>query len=152
MAAHTLFTLGYEKRTLPEFISLLERAGIAVLVDVREVAWSHKPGFSKTTLRTALENAGIEYVHAAFAGNPKRFRSAAASPEECLALYASYLDQSARILADFELLIGEIIRSGRRACIICFERNADDCHRGVLAARWQRGGKRRVEHLATARQ
>lgn len=146
----TLFTLGYEKRTLAEFISLLHGAAIDVLIDVREVAWSHKPGFSKSALREALQNAGIEYVHAAFAGNPKRFRSRATSPEECLALYASHLDRSAQILANLERLIGEAIRRGQRVCITCFERDADDCHRGVLASRWQRNGRRRVEHLATA--
>jgi hypothetical protein len=34
--AQILFTLGYEKRSLPEFISLLRGAEIDLLVDVRE--------------------------------------------------------------------------------------------------------------------
>ena len=60
----TLFTLGYEQRTIEEFVRMLEDAGVGVLVDVRETPWSHKPGFSKRGLAEHLEAAGIEYVHA----------------------------------------------------------------------------------------
>ncbi len=47
LTAPTLFTLGYQQRSLDEFVALLLEASIDVLVDVRETAWSHKPGFSK---------------------------------------------------------------------------------------------------------
>jgi uncharacterized protein (DUF488 family) len=60
---------------------------VDVLVDVRETAWSHKPGFSKRGLEGALRVHGIAYVHARFAGNPKGLRVGAASHEECLRLY-----------------------------------------------------------------
>ena len=53
----SLYTLGYEKRTLREFIAILTEAEIEILVDVRETAWSHKPGFSKGLFRSALKRA-----------------------------------------------------------------------------------------------
>jgi uncharacterized protein (DUF488 family) len=31
----------------------------------------------------------------------------------------------------------------------CFERHPEDCHRSILADRWQQRGRRRVQHLAT---
>jgi uncharacterized protein (DUF488 family) len=71
-----LYTIGYEKRSLAEYLALLREHRIAVLVDVRETPWSHKPGFSKAPLAAALEADGIEYLHAAFAGNPKWLRDA----------------------------------------------------------------------------
>ena len=43
-----LCTIGYEKRSLDEYIDLLLANGVEVVLDVRETAWSHKPGFSKT--------------------------------------------------------------------------------------------------------
>ena len=55
-----LYTLGYEKRSLGEFVQLLLDSEIDVLIDVREKAWSHKPGFSKTAFSVALANAGIQ--------------------------------------------------------------------------------------------
>jgi uncharacterized protein (DUF488 family) len=106
----TLFTLGYQKRDLEEFIDLLRTASINVLVDVRETPWSHKPGFSKGALSDALAAAGIDYVHAKFAGNPKRLRADAHTHEECLALYRSFLAQEEMLVVRFDTLIPAPLR------------------------------------------
>jgi uncharacterized protein (DUF488 family) len=143
----TLFTLGYQQRTLGEFLGFLHDARVDVLVDVRETAWSHKPGFSKGALRSALEAQGIAYVHASFAGNPKRIRTGAESHEDCLRLFATYLDGNVVILEMFDELVGRLLDVGKRVCLACYERHPDDCHRGILAARWEAGCARHVEHL-----
>jgi len=145
---NTLFTIGYEQRSLDEFVELLLEAKIDVLIDVRETAWSYKRGFSKSPLTTALTAVGIEYIHASFAGNPKPFRAVASSHAECLSLFAGYLDESADILGAFELLIQSVHAEGRRACLTCYERHPGDCHRGILAERWAAHQRRRVVHLA----
>lgn len=145
---HTLFTLGYQQRTIDEFTSILRDSGIDVLVDVRETAWSHKPGFSKGALQRALESNGIEYVHAQFAGNPKWLRANAGSHRECLDWYSWYLGEHDEIVPAFEALVAPYLGKGKRVCVTCFERHADDCHRAILAAEWQERGARRVEHLA----
>jgi uncharacterized protein (DUF488 family) len=145
----TLFTLGYEKRTVEEFVSLLLAAQIDVLVDVRETAWSHKPGFSKAAFSRHLVSAGIEYLHAPFVGNPKWLRSEASTHEECLAWYAWYLDSHAELVEYFDAVSAGLLRAGKRICITCFERHADDCHRSILAERWRQRGRRVVTHLAT---
>jgi uncharacterized protein (DUF488 family) len=145
----TLFTLGYEKRDLDEFIGILQAASIDALVDVRETPWSHKPGFSKTPLSSAVGNAGMQYVHAKFAGNPKRLRTQANSHNEALALYRDFLAQHTKLMDDFDTLVGELQTRGKRVCVMCFERNPDECHRSVLADLWRQRGGRTVEHLAT---
>ena len=124
-----LYTLGYEKRTLDQFIAILATSSIDIVVDVRETAWSHKPGFSKRQFRSALEDAGIEYVHANFAGNPKWLRSNAESHAECLEWYGWYIQHFVEIVDAFEALVGPSVREGKRVCLTCFERHADDCHR-----------------------
>lgn len=144
----TLFTMGYEKRTLDEFLSLLQRAKIDVVVDVRETPWSHKPGFSKRSLQAALLTVGIQYEHAVFAGNPKRIRARATSATECLSAYKDYLTQEHAVLDSFENLIGQHIAIGKRVCIICFERHPMECHRSVLADTWKGRKRRRIHHLA----
>jgi len=143
----TLFTLGYEKRTIEEFIRLLKAAGVDVLMDVRETAWSHKPGFSKTSFTEHLAAAGIEYVHARFAGNPKTLRTRASSHRQCLALYDAYIDAEHAILEQFEDLVNIFHTLGKRVCITCFERHPDDCHRGIIARKWEKRGRRSVYHL-----
>lgn len=145
----TLYTIGYEKRTIDEFLELLEDAGIGALIDVRETAWSHKPGFSKTAFAAALATAGIEYVHAPFAGNPKQLRDAAPDHAACLDAYRSYLRQNAAIVGKLDELIRPYLSEGVNVCIACFERHADDCHRSILGEAWCREGRRSVKHLAT---
>ena len=145
-----LLTIGYQKRSIDEFVALALAAGVDVLVDVRETAWSHKPGFSKTSFAIALEAAGIEYVHAAFAGNPKFLRDSAQNHADCLSLYAWYLDEHTEVVDTFEDLVASIFRDGKRAALTCFERHSDDCHRSILAERWaaRAKGEREVTHLA----
>jgi uncharacterized protein (DUF488 family) len=145
----TLFTLGYQQRSLDEFVSILVESRIGVLVDVRETAWSHKPGFSKNALRAALAARGIEYIHADFAGNPKWLRANADSHRECLEWYSWYLGEFDEIVPAFEQLLAEQLREGKRVCVTCFERHADDCHRAILAEKWRARGARKVKHLAT---
>lgn len=145
-----ILTLGYQQRTLEEFVAIAREEGVEVLIDVRETAWSHKPGFSKAALTAALEEAGIQYVHASFAGNPKWLRVNAESHRECLEWYEWYLDEFGEVLDAFEMLVAELLSSGKKAALTCFERHADDCHRSILAARWMaRGAARSVRHLAT---
>ena len=144
----TLFTLGYEKRTIDEFIRILLDNRINVLIDVRETAWSHKRGFSKEAFRAALADAGIEYVHAEFAGNPKWLRREADSHAQCLDWYRWYLGEFEEILEAFTQLVDQFLSRGKRVCITCYERHARDCHRSILAAQWQAAGSRAVEHLA----
>lgn len=146
----TILTLGYQQRSLKEFVALARECGVDVLIDVRETAWSHKPGFSKGALENALAEAGIEYVHAPFTGNPKWLRENAATHAECLDWYAWYLDEFREVLEGFELLVGEILNEGKSLALTCFERHADDCHRSILAGRWAaRGALRKVAHIGT---
>jgi uncharacterized protein (DUF488 family) len=144
----TLFTLGYEKRSLSDYLAILREAEIEVIVDVRETAWSHKPGFSKTALSHALENAGIEYVHAAFAGNPKWLRREATSHRECIENFSLYLATMPPIVDRLGEVIAEVGVAGRSIALTCFERHHGDCHRSILADAWAAEGYRSVEHLA----
>lgn len=143
-----LYTLGYEKRTIEEFIEILRRAKVDTLIDVRDVPWSHKRDFAKSKLDEHMAHAGMRYLHAGFAGNPKRLRTQGATTEELLGRYERHLDENPEIVARFRELTAELEDEGRSVCIMCFERDPRDCHRSVLAARWK--GRRRglrVENL-----
>jgi uncharacterized protein (DUF488 family) len=102
-----LCTIGYEKRSLDEYIDLLLTHGVEIVLDVRETAWSHKPGFSRSALAAGLEAAGIAYEHLRIAGNPKWLREAAGSHSECLELYRSYVDHHPEVLESLSAALRE---------------------------------------------
>ena len=142
-----LFTLGYEKRSLEEFLALLRHERIDVVVDVRDVPWSHKPGFSKRPLSEAVAGAGLEYVHAGFAGNPKALRKTARDNDEAIRLYAKHLKEHPDILSRMDAVLDPLLATSRRPCLVCFERDPRDCHRSVLARVWAARGDAAVCHL-----
>ena len=121
-----------------------------MLVDVRDVAFSHKPGFSGGPLRDALATRGIGYVHAQFAGNPKWLRESSESIPEALDFYRWYLDEFPEVVDAFDAAIAELHAGRKSAAIMCFERAPAECHRTIIAERWaKRARGRRVVHLAT---
>ena len=65
-----LFTVGYQGRTLPQFVKLLREQDITLLVDVRERPVSRKRGFSALPLSEALRKVGIGYESDRQLGNP----------------------------------------------------------------------------------
>jgi uncharacterized protein (DUF488 family) len=127
-----LFTVGYQLRPPEDLLAHLSKAGVDVVIDVRETAWSHVPAYRSSTLARALAAKGIQYVHAQFAGNPKRLRDAAESHEECLELYREYLEENPDIALQFADLLRELGKQNLRGCLLCYERHPDDCHRHLL--------------------
>jgi hypothetical protein len=77
--AKKLFTIGYEQTPATAVLDELQRAGVKLLVDVRAIASSRRPGFSKTQLAAGLDARGIGYVHLRGLGTPKNGRLAARS-------------------------------------------------------------------------
>src|SRR5258706_1112767 len=77
--ARKLFTIGYEQTPPKSVLDEIEQAGVKLLVDVRAVTSSRRPGFSKNQLAAGLDERGIAYVHLAGLGTPKEGRLAARS-------------------------------------------------------------------------
>jgi uncharacterized protein (DUF488 family) len=128
--APTLFTIGYQRRSVEELIHELVSAGVERLVDVRELPLSRRPGFSKTALGDALRAAGIEYVHVKALGNPKpnRERYWAGDIEGGAAVYRKHLNNGSRsALVELGDSLGDA-----QACLLCFERDHTECHRDVI--------------------
>src|ERR1700709_1764502 len=53
-----LFTIGYEKAGFVAFIATLRRAGVATVIDVRDLPLSRRAGFSKRQLAAGAGEAG----------------------------------------------------------------------------------------------
>lgn len=132
-----VYSLGYQLRNLDEFVALLQEAGVSVVVDVRETAWSRKPGFSKNALSAGLANAGIQYQHWPQAGNPKNLRTEAASHLAILQAYDAHLSQQPATVEVVAGALNQLLAEGHTPCLVCYERHPDDCHRSILLRHWQ---------------
>lgn len=129
----TLFTIGYQSTTVPNFLSTLTSAGVTLLVDVRAVAMSRRPGFAKSALRANLDTVGISYLHLRQLGTPSDGRVAARAGrhEE---MHAIFREQLATAGAQDELhVLADLIRGNQRVAIMCFEADARVCHRTIVA-------------------
>jgi uncharacterized protein (DUF488 family) len=134
---HRLATIGYEGTTVSEFLDTLRGARVELLVDVRAVAMSRRPGFAKTALAANLREAGIEYLHLRKLGTPADGRAAARAGRHD-EMRAIFLKQLATLEAHDELAtLAELVRSGRRVCILCFEADPARCHRRLVATALQ---------------
>ena len=126
-----LFTIGYEGATQDELIDALKRAGVKRLIDVRALPLSRRPGFSKTPLRTALTDHGIDYVHLKAVGTPPAGREAARRGRhaEMAEIYRAQLADPSAIVAAGQMrnLAHEL-----PSALLCFEREPAHCHRQVL--------------------
>lgn len=129
-----LATVGYEKDTQAAVIERLQAAEVRVVIDVRAVASSRKAGFSKTILTASLDAAGIAYVHLQRLGTPKAGRLAARAGrfDEMRQIFEAHLTEPEAQLALAEA--GEIATK-TKAALLCYEADACECHRSIVADR-----------------
>lgn len=144
-----LHTIGYEGTTVAAVVDSLRAAKVALLIDVRAVAASRKPGFSKRQLAAELDAAGIGYLHLQQLGTPKPGRDAvrAGHPERMVPIYQAHM-RGDRPQAELAQAIDLARRA--RACLLCFERDHTTCHRTLVAEMIAAETKQPVTHLAAA--
>ncbi|HKV75659.1 MAG TPA: DUF488 domain-containing protein [Gemmatimonadales bacterium] len=145
-----LASIGYELATPATLIRALKKARVDLLVDVRAVPNSRRPGFSKKALTAACAEAGIEYLHLRGLGTPADGRAAARKGrhEEMHRIYRTQL-KTLEARDDLEIL-DEIVRSKRRACLLCLEASPEHCHRSLIIEEVRKRGRITVEHLDPA--
>ena len=133
MTVRRIFTIGYEQSRPLSVLSALKKAKVQVLVDTRAVAASRKPGFSKRALAASLDEFGIAYLHLQKLGTPADGRAAARAGrmDALWRIYDKHLTTHDAIEAMDELLA--IVTSGKRVCLLCFERDPAHCHRSRIA-------------------
>src|SRR5205085_5171686 len=126
-----IFTIGYEGSTVGEFLAALKKAGIKRVIDVRALPLSRRPGFSKTPLRNALAEAGVEYVHLKALGTPATGRAAARAGrhQDLERIYAGQLELPEAIAQSAQML--ELARE-KPSALLCMEREPAHCHRSLL--------------------
>jgi uncharacterized protein (DUF488 family) len=131
--ASKLFTIGYEQTPSKAVLDELEQAGVKLLVDVRAVVSSRRPGFSKNQLAAGLDERGISYLHLRGLGTPKEGREAARSGkyQALHRIYAKHL-KTPQARQDLDELAALVQQAGP-VCLLCYERDHRHCHRQWIA-------------------
>ena len=126
-----IFTIGYENATMGDFLGALTSAGVERVIDVRAVPNSRRPGFSKTPLRNALAEAGIDYFHLRALGTPADGRAAARAGrhEDLERIYAGQLELPEAIAEGAQMLS---LAEEKPSALLCYERDPQQCHRTLL--------------------
>ena len=106
-----VWNIGYQGRTLEDFLQTLREAGVTVLVDLREKPYSRIAGFSKNVLRTALAKAGIAYK-----GMGAMLGGLTCTPD-------MWVEGCKELAQDAQT---------HAVAIMCLERDASKCHRRKL--------------------
>lgn len=128
----TLFTLGYEGASLADCIAALAAAGVTLVIDVRELPLSRKPGFSKGALAASLAEAGIGYRHIRALGTPKPGRVAVRTGD-LAGFERIFREHLAGEEAQAGLALALELAKEQPSCLLCYERDPGHCHRSIVA-------------------
>ncbi len=126
----TIFTIGYEGINLEKFIQTLKNNQISTLIDIREIPISRKKGFSKTALRTSLDENNIKYFHFRELGSPKLIRNEYKKTKDWNTFsyrYQIYLQEQTQSINQIKKLLKD------NCCLLCFEADYEKCHRVFVA-------------------
>jgi uncharacterized protein (DUF488 family) len=142
-----LFTIGYEKAAQSDVLAALKRARVQLLIDTRAVAASRRAGFSKRQLAAGLGEAGITYLHLQKLGTPAEGREAARAGDfkTLWRIYDKHI-KTAPAKAELDEL-EKLARFGQRVCLLCYERDPNECHRSRISELMRARTGQKIEHL-----
>lgn len=142
-----LLTIGYQDTSQAAVLGALRQAGATVLVDVRAIAASRRPGFAKSQLAAGVSGIGLGYLHLRSLGTPADGRAAARDGrhDDLRRIYGQHLEtpEAQHQLAQ----LAGLVQSGQRACLLCLERQPHHCHRSLIAERLAETLGCQIEHL-----
>jgi uncharacterized protein (DUF488 family) len=141
-----IVTIGYQGAKLADFLAALAAAKVELLIDVREIAFSHRREFMKNALAAVLERAGIEYRHMKALGTPKPGRDAAKAGDRA-GFRRHLLKQLGSPAGKAALAEAAAVARERRVCLLCMEHDPKLCHRSEVARRLAKATGAAIEHL-----
>jgi len=121
------FTIGYGGRKPDEFLDILGRFGVAIVVDVRLRADRASMGsYAKAKdpskgIEGLLGRAGIEYLSLVELSN------LFLDFDDWQRMYRTLLEKAG------DLLVERLLRISKPFCLMCAEKLAEQCHRAIIA-------------------
>lgn len=128
----TIFTIGYEKRSGDELISLLRDAGVEVLADIREKPMSRVPDFRQSSLRGLCEAANILYEGWPELGSTEGQRSRLKETADFKTFARQFRSYATRSLSEPLDRLAKRSKA-KSVALLCYERLHEECHRSIVA-------------------
>jgi uncharacterized protein (DUF488 family) len=129
-----VFTLGHSTRPISEFLDLLREHCVQVLIDVRRYPGSRRhPQYSRDSLATSLQEAGIEYMHEPGLGGRRAVRPGSPHTAWRVEAFRGYADHMET--PEFEAALGRLMDRAARetVAILCAEAVPWRCHRRLIS-------------------
>jgi len=138
VGAFDFYTIGYEKKTIEQFLELLKTAKIRTLVDARKNPVSqYKPEFNKEKLEQTMRKHGIRYIHYPRLGVPSEIRRKLSETGDYDWFFKQYDENVIPKLDEVDLQT-----LNYPVAIMCVELDPTKCHRHRIALALERRGLR----------
>ncbi|QXJ35403.1 DUF488 domain-containing protein [Saccharolobus shibatae] len=132
-----LLTIGHSNRSLEDFIEILKKYNVEILIDVRRWPKSSRyPHFNKENLKKALEQSGIEYLWKEQLGGYRKIGKDVEDivigkcfKSEGFRAYAIYILTNERAMETLE----EVRGINKIKVIMCAEKFPWNCHRKIIS-------------------
>jgi len=128
-----IFTIGYEGRSLENFLNELIVNNIKVLVDIRSNPRSMKYGFSGSVLKHYVEGVGVKYLSAPELGIEGKYRKHLLTENDYIRLFEFYEREILPRQTEKIKMLKNLIVHQNRIALMCFEREQERCHRGIAS-------------------
>ena len=131
-----IYTIGYTKKTLEQFIGLLKEAGVAAVIDIRLRNTSQLAGFAKRDDLSFLLREGfqIEYEHHPELAPTPEILDAYKADGDWASCERSFLPLM--VERDAVAVGRQVLTEYQSPCLLCAEPTADHCHRRLVAEWW----------------
>ncbi|HOI77863.1 MAG TPA: DUF488 domain-containing protein [Methanofastidiosum sp.] len=117
-----IYTIGHSNRKISDFISILKKFNVELLVDIRTFPFSkYVPDYNKENISRSLKENCIEYLY-------KGDRLGGMPPEG----FNTYRKNERYNDALHELL-GEILGNQKTVALMCSEKDYNNCHRRFVS-------------------
>ncbi len=129
----SIFTIGHSNHSLENFLALLQRHNIQVIVDIRSQPYSqYVPQFNRDEFEAAVQRDGVIYLFLGreLGGRPdgEEFYDA-----EGYVLYGRLVES--RLFLQGLARLEEGLRKNCYIALMCSEEDPTECHRRLLVAR-----------------
>jgi uncharacterized protein (DUF488 family) len=132
----TVYTIGFQRKPLSEFIHLLRENGVKAVIDIRLRNTSQLSGYAKRDdLAFVLrEGFGISYEHHLDLAPTDSILDSFRHDKD----WSSYEESFGHLLAErrVEEAGREVLSRYEDICLLCSEPTADQCHRRLVAEYW----------------
>lgn len=145
-ADESIFTIGYEGKSIDLFLDTLLHKGVKQLIDVRSNTVSRKSGFSKDELNSYCGKVDISYLSFPSLGIPSALRKNLKTESDYRQILKKYKDTwLPEVKGVLEQVKDEM--TSAPSALMCFEKDPKMCHRSVVASVCSRRTGRPITHM-----